>query len=62
MSFSFHVPTEILFGPGALQTLPEEKLPGMAPLARRAVGPLFDCALSPLSAADVVAVLEASYR
>ena len=39
-----------------------EELPGMAPLARRAVGPLFDCDPSPLSDADVVAILEASWR
>jgi len=39
-----------------------EELPAMPQLARRAVGPLFDCDPSPLSDADVLAILEASWR
>ena len=39
-----------------------EELPGMAPLARRALGPLFSLDPSPLSDDDVLAILEASYR
>ena len=39
-----------------------EELPGMAPLARKAVGMLFSCDPSELSDADVLALLEASWR
>ena len=39
-----------------------EELPGMAPLARAAIGVLFDCDPSPLSDTDVLAILEASWR
>ena len=40
----------------------EEELPGMAPLARKAVGMLFSCDPSELSDDDVLAILRASYR
>ena len=40
----------------------EEELPGMAPLARRALGALFDLDPAPLSDDDVLAILKASYR
>ena len=40
----------------------EEELPGMAPLARSAVGMLFSCDPSELSDDDVLAILRASYR
>ena len=62
MSYTFHVPTKVLFGPGVLKKLHEEKLPGMAPLARKAVGMLFSCDPSELSDDDVLAILRASYR
>jgi len=39
-----------------------EEFPGMAKLARSAVGMLFDCDPAPLSDDDVVAILTASYR
>ena len=39
-----------------------EELPGMAPLARKAVGMLFSCDPSELSDADVLALLEDSWR
>ena len=40
----------------------EEELPGMAPLARRAVGMLFSCDPSELSDDDVLAILRASWK
>ena len=40
----------------------EDELPGMAPLARKAVGMLFSCDPSDLSDDDVLAILRASYR
>ncbi len=40
----------------------EDELPGMAPLARKAVGMLFSCDPSPLSDDDVLSILRASYR
>ena len=40
----------------------EEELPGMAPLARSAIGMLFSCDPSPLSDDDVLAILRASWR
>ena len=40
----------------------EDELPGMAPLARKAVGMLFSCDPSPLSDDDVLAILKASWR
>ena len=40
----------------------EDELPGMAPLARKAVGMLFSCDPSPLSDDDVLAILKESYR
>ena len=40
----------------------EEELPGMVPLARKAVGMLFSCDPSELSDDDVLAILRASYR
>ena len=40
----------------------EEELPGMAPLARKAVGMLFSCDPSELSDDDVLAILRASHR
>lgn len=40
----------------------EDELPGMAPLARKAVGMLFSCDPSELSDDDVLAILRASYR
>lgn len=39
-----------------------EELPGVAPLARKAIGVLFNCDPSPLSDDDVLAILEASWR
>ena len=39
-----------------------EELPGMAPLALKAVGMLFSCDPSELSDDDVLAILQASYR
>ena len=40
----------------------EEELPGMAPLARKAVGMLFSCDPSELSDDDVLAILRASWK
>ena len=40
----------------------EDELPGMAPLARRAVGVLFSCDPSVLSDDDVLAILRASWK
>ena len=40
----------------------EEELPGMAPLARSAIGMLFSCDPSPLSDDDVLAILRASWK
>ena len=40
----------------------EDELPGMAPLARKAVGMLFHCDPSPLSDDDVLAILKESWR
>ena len=39
-----------------------EEFPGMAKLARNALGPLFDCDPIPLSDDDVVKILKESYR
>ena len=48
MSYTFNVPTKVLFGAGAL--------------ARKAVGIVFACDPSDLSDDDVLAILRASYR
>lgn len=39
MNFTFHIPTRINFGPGALETLATEKLPGMKALLVVSAGP-----------------------
>ena len=40
----------------------EDELPGMASLARSALGALFNLDPAPLSDDDVLAILKASYR